>query len=140
MKYLGLDIGEKVVGVAASDSGIVASPLPALKMNSSFMGSLGKVIEQEQAEMVVFGIPSYNNGTENGLAGDIRSLAEGVRHEFDVEVDFVDEYGTTKQAEKILKSSGVDGREIAKYDDSVAAALILERYFEENRRNNTILK
>ncbi len=131
MKYLGLDVGEKIVGVASSDSGIVASPLPALEVDGGFMESLGEVIETEKPGMIVFGIPSHRDGSENGLVKEIKNLAEVIKHEFGVEVDFVDEYGTTKQAEKILRSSGVGNRDLSKYDDSMAAALILERYFIE---------
>lgn len=131
MKYLGLDIGARVVGVAESDSGIVASPLPAISMDENFLISLSQIFETEKPAVIVFGIPQHQDGTENALASEIRRLAEGVKHEFGVEVDFIDEYGTTKEAEIILKKAGVDGRDISKYDDSIAATLILERYFQE---------
>lgn len=131
MKYLGLDIGHKVVGVAESESGIVASPLPAIAMDRNFFRSLGSIIKSEKIELVVFGVPHHQNGSENGLAAEIKELAKGVKNEFGVEVDFVDEYGTTKEAEAILKKAGVDNRDLEKYDDSMAATLILERYFAE---------
>ncbi len=129
MKYLALDIGEKVVGVAGSDSGIVAMPMDAINMSSDFMAELGKLIESEKPEIIVFGLPTHQNGEENGLAADIRQLAEGVKHEFNVTVEFEDEYGTTIEAEKILRELGVAESEIEKYDDSVAATIILENYF-----------
>lgn len=135
MKYLGLDIGHKVVGVAESDSGIVASPLPAIPMNHQFLTSLGEIIKSENIDIVIFGLPYHQNGSENGLAAEIRELAEGVKHEFGVFVDFMDEYGTTKEAESILKRAGVDNRNIEKYDDSMAATIILERYFLEKGKD-----
>ncbi|MDD3481119.1 MAG: Holliday junction resolvase RuvX [Patescibacteria group bacterium] len=133
MKYLGLDIGERTVGVAGSDSGIVAAPLAPLSMGPSFMSDLGKVIEEERPEVVVFGIPTHADGHENGLARDIHKLAEGVAHEFNVTVDFADEYGTTIEAEKRLKEAGISTRDLKKYDDSLAAALILENYFASTK-------
>lgn len=129
MKYLGLDIGEKKVGVAESDSGIVASPLSAIEVNNNFMQSLGAIIEAEKPEVVVFGIPRHQDGKESGLAKDIRQLAKGVNHEFGVRVDFADEYGTTKEAEQRLRESGIDERDLKKYDDSMSAVIILENYF-----------
>lgn len=129
MKYLGLDIGEKTVGVAESDSGIVASPMEALEMGADFMQLLGSVIETEKPDVIVFGIPRHQDGSENSFAKDIRKLAEGVHHEFDIKVDFADEYGTTKEAEERLRRAGVDERDLKKYDDSMAAVIILENYF-----------
>jgi putative holliday junction resolvase len=134
MKYLGLDIGHKVVGMAESESRIVASPLPAIKMDRDFLRNLGQVINSEEIKVVVFGLPCHQDGSENGLAGEIRELAKVVQAEFKVEVDFIDEYGTTKEAEAILKNAGIDNRDLCKYDDSMAAVLILERYFKEGKK------
>lgn len=136
MKYLGLDIGHKIVGVAESESGIVASPLPAIPMDKNFLRSLNDVVKSEEIEVIVFGLPCHQNGSENGLAGEIRELAEVIKNEFGVEIDFIDEYGTTKEAEKILRKAGVEHRDLSKYDDSMAATLILERYFNEVKNNN----
>lgn len=137
MKYLALDIGEKVVGVASSESGIIATPLLPLKMGEDFMSKLGEIVLAEKPDIIIFGIPTNDNGDESGLAKDIRRLAEGVRHEFNVDVDFEDEYGTTKEAEDILEKIGVPKRDFEKYDDSLAAALILESYLERHRKRTT---
>ncbi|MDD3679169.1 MAG: Holliday junction resolvase RuvX [Patescibacteria group bacterium] len=136
MKYLGLDIGEKKIGVAESESGILATPLPPLQMSEKFLFELGKIIEDRLPEKIIFGLPKHQDGSENQLAAEIRQLAEVVKGEFNVEVDFADEYGTTVEAERRLRVAGVNPRELSRYDDSMAAVVILEHYFEDNPQKN----
>lgn len=128
MKYLALDIGERKVGVAGSDSGILATPLPPLEMGEKFMRELGQVIEAEKPEIIVFGLPHHTNGDETAFGAEVRLLAEGIKHECGVKIDFEDEFGTTKEAEKRLREMGVAESDLGKYDDSVAAMIILESY------------
>jgi putative Holliday junction resolvase len=132
MKYLALDMGERKVGLAGSDSGIAAVPMPALEMGPEFMHDLGVVIDAEKPEIIIFGVPHHINGDETAFGDDVRKLAEGVKHEFGIEIDFEDEFGTTKDAETRLREMGVAERDLGKYDDSVAAAIILENYFSRN--------
>jgi putative Holliday junction resolvase len=129
MKYLALDIGERKVGVAGSDSGIAAVPLPDLEMGSDFMVRLGTVVEKEKPEIIVFGLPLLPSGDETDFCRNIRQLAKGIKHEFGVEIDFENEIGSTKEAEKRLREMGVAEKDLGKYDDSMAAMIILENYF-----------
>lgn len=129
MKYLSLDIGERKVGVAGSDSGITAVPLPPLVMGPDFMRELGRVVAAERPELIVFGLPYLPSGDETKFCRDIRELAKGVKHEFGVKIDFENELGSTLEAEERLRDMGVAERDLAKYDDSVAAVIILENYF-----------
>ena len=136
MKYLALDMGERKVGVAGSDSGIAAMPLLPLEMGADFMRSLGAVVEAEKPEIIIFGLPHHANGEDTAFASDIRKLAEGIKHEFGVKIDFEDEFGTTKEAEERLRDMGVAERDLGKYDDSVAAVIILESYFSRTSEDH----
>lgn len=131
MKFLALDMGERKVGVAGSDSGIVATPMPPLTMGPTFMHDLGEVIAAEKPETIVFGLPHHPNGDDTAFAKDVRKLAEGIKHEFGVKIDFEDEFGTTLEAENRLRQMGVAERDLGKYDDSVAAVVILESYLNK---------
>jgi putative Holliday junction resolvase len=101
-------------------------------MGPSFMSDLGRVISAEKPEIIVFGVPHHPNGDETAFAKDITKLAEGIKHEFSVEIDFEDEFGTTLEAESRLREMGVAERDISKYDDSMAAVVILESYLARN--------
>lgn len=135
MRYLSLDIGEKKVGVAGSDSGIVAVPMPPLAMSPDFMRELGKVVSEEKPEIIVFGLPLLPSGDETAFCRDIRKLAEGVRHEFGAKIAFENELGSTKEAEERLREMGVAEKDLGKYDDSVAAVIILEDYLRNKGKD-----
>lgn len=134
MRYLSLDIGERKVGVAGSDSGITAMPLKPMEMGPGFIRDFGKIVEVERPELIVFGLPLLPSGDETQFCRDIRKLAEGIKHEFGVRVDFENEIGSTKEAEKRLREMGVAERDLGKYDDSVAAMIILEDYLRQNKK------
>lgn len=131
MKYLALDVGEKRIGIARSDdSGIIATPLSVVEVDEAVLANLGKIIEEEQPDCIIFGIPRHADGNESKFAKDIREFAKNVKHEFGVRVDFEDEYGSTKIAEERLREAGKSPREIKKYDDAFAAEVILESYLK----------
>ncbi len=129
MKYLALDVGEKRIGVARSDdSGIIVTPTDVIEVDEAVLTNLGKVVEKEKPDVIVFGIPCHADGNASKFTNDIRELAKVVKNEFGVEVDFEDEFGSTKIAEERLKKAGKSPREIKKYDDAFAAEVILESY------------
>lgn len=134
MKYLALDIGEARIGVAASDEdGIITRPLLALSVDHELMERLGKVIDEEKPQKVIFGIPRHASGQEAVVAEEIREFAKGVSLEYNVEVDFEDESATSIEAEKRLKESGKSISEIKKLIDAEAAAIILEAYLARTK-------
>lgn len=129
MKYLALDIGEKRVGLAVTDeSGIIARPLLTLNVDEGFLEKLGEVLMVQKPNVVILGIPRHQTGEEGKMAGQVRSFAEIIKHEFSVEVDFEDESATSIEAEQRLKSRGLNAEEIKKEVDAEAATIILEAY------------
>ena len=134
MKYLALDIGEKRIGVARSDdSGIIATPIGVVEVDEEVLKNLGSIINEEQVECVIFGIPKHADGNESKFSHQIREMASVVKNEFDVQIDFEDEYGSTKIAEERLKKAGKSPREMKKYDDAFAAEVILESYLARQK-------
>jgi putative Holliday junction resolvase len=129
MKYLSLDIGEARVGVAVTDdSGIIATPLTYLEVSHKILAELGIIIAAEKPNIVIFGIPRHQSGEEAAMAAQIRDFAEVVRNEYNVEVDFEDESGTTLEAEKRLAERKVPREQYRQLVDAEAAAVILESY------------
>lgn len=134
MKYLALDVGEKRIGIARSDdSGIIATPIGVVEVDDATLRNLGKIINEEEPDCIVFGIPRHEDGNESKFAHEIRDLAEVVKNEFNVKIDFEDEYGTTKVAENRLREAGKSPREIKKYDDAFAAEVILESFIARQK-------
>jgi putative holliday junction resolvase len=129
LKYISFDIGTERIGVAVSDeSGIIARPLLTLPVTDSLFTEIGRIIETEDPKMAIFGIPRHESGDVSAAAHQIREFAKGVGHEYNIEVDFEDESGTSLEAEKRLKEAGKNIKEIKAMVDAEAAAVILESY------------
>ncbi len=129
MKYLALDIGERRTGVAVTDAeGIIVRPLITLATENSFLERLGEVIDSEKPDMIIFGIPRHQSGDEGKAAKEIRELAKGVKHEYNIQVGFEDESGTTLLAEERMKEAGVAPKDMKTKVDAEAAVVILESY------------
>jgi putative Holliday junction resolvase len=129
MKYLALDIGQARVGVAVTDeSGIIATPLTYLEVSHKLIADLGVIMAAERPDVVIFGIPRHQSGEEAAVAAQIRDFAETVKHEYNIEVDFEDESGTTIEAEKRLAERKVPREQYRQLVDAEAAAVILESY------------
>lgn len=129
MKILALDVGEKRIGVAATDdSGIIARPLFSVSVDHEILTNLGKVVDEEHPEKIILGIPRHQSGEEGMLAEQIREFAKVVEHEFNVQIDFEDESGTSIEAERRLSAQGLNPMEIKENVDAEAAAVILESY------------
>jgi putative Holliday junction resolvase len=136
LKYLSLDIGEKRIGVAVTDdAGIISRPLMILHTEDNFMERLGEILDVEKPGMIIFGIPRHQNGAEGEMGGQIRELAKGIKHEYNIEVDFEDESGTSVIAEERLREAGKRGEEIKEALDAEAAAIILESYLATKKRS-----
>ena len=104
MKTLGIDLGEKRIGIALSgENGLVAQGLCIIKCNGRELEQIVEIIKQNQIEKIVYGLPLKNNGsltsTAEKMLGLITRLKEIVKAEF---IPW-DERFTTKKPKTFLK-------------------------------------
>ncbi|HUD20600.1 MAG TPA: Holliday junction resolvase RuvX [Candidatus Saccharimonadales bacterium] len=141
MKYLGLDIGKKNIGVASGE--IIASELTTLRAgkDENFYQSpakdrafeeIGKLLRQEEADALVVGLPVDENGQDTEESKHIHQLASQLEAELNVTVHLTNETLTSFMAEDILSEQGLSGDEAKKRIDQLAASLILQQFIEEN--------
>lgn len=119
---LGLDVGLKRVGVAISRNN-VKTPVPYTTL--SFKDSdkqILKLIHSEKISVVVIGLPLSETNTLTDQALSILKYARRIKRRSSVELSFVDEYASSKEAQERLSIFGGD-------IDSLSAAIILERFF-----------
>ncbi|MRG86687.1 Holliday junction resolvase RuvX [Salinibacillus xinjiangensis] len=134
MKILGLDVGEKTIGVAISDAfGWTAQGIKTIKWNEQFStvtDELGQIIREHQIEKVVVGHPKNMNGTvgERGMACE--EFAAQMKEEFQIPVDLWDERLTTMAAERVLLSADMSRAKRKKVIDKMAAVIILQSYLD----------
>ncbi len=123
-----VDFGEKRIGLATSDaSGLLATPRITLRRKSDREAAeaLARFCREEEAELVVFGIPRSPEGVESPFAARVRSFAARFERETGMPIRFHEETLTSDEASRRLP------RRASKEDlDRTAAAILLEDYLQ----------
>lgn len=139
MRYLGLDIGARSIGVAVGE--LLASELTTLRSgkDKSFYEQpelsfepITKLIVQEQADAVVVGLPVNEDGTLSPEAKKIQDYADKLSKKLDKTIHFVNETLSSFMASDILESQGLSIEEAKLREHQLAAQLILQQFIEEN--------
>lgn len=136
MRALGVDFGEKRIGLAVSDpTGTLASPLETVTRRRGKrppwrrMGELARAHEVGQA---VVGLPLGSDGEENEWCAEVRRLGTELERRLEIPVVYVDERMTSVLAEQAIRSIGLkkSDREEKGRIDAAAAALILQSWLD----------
>lgn len=132
MRVIGLDIGERRVGVAISDpDGRVASPVAVLDASQlRNAGDLARLVEEHDAALVVIGLPISLDGTEGPQAQRVREIGVRLAQGLPVPVTFADERLSSVEARRALGAAGVKRERQRGRVDMVAAALFLQSYLD----------
>lgn len=134
---MGLDIGDKTIGVALSDPMfLIANPLETIKRKKTSLDieKLLKIIEDNQVNLVVVGLPKNMNNSIGPQSMKVMSFVDLLRKQTDKEIVYEDERMTTLQSERVLINMDVRRENRKKYIDKIAATFILQTYLD--RRNN----
>lgn len=140
MRVLGLDIGEKRIGVAVSDpSGTVASPLVVLDAKPVLGdgGALVRLAEDYEVELVVVGLPRSLDGSEGPQADLVRAAGDRLARFLRLPVEYYDERLSSAEARRVMTSAGVSDRDKRGSVDMIAAALFLQSYLDSHRSSDT---
>ena len=134
VRVLALDLGSKRIGVAVSDrSGTIATPLVVLQRSGRQRTDHERIkalVDEEEAERVVVGLPLSMNGSIGKAAAAAITEAEILATVVGVPVETIDERLTTVTAERILMELGKRGRARRQIVDKVAAAVILQSWLD----------
>ncbi len=138
MKYLGLDLGTKTLGLALSDPlGMIASSYKILRHNEdydSLLPMLKEEIDKNQVGALVLGLPKNMNNSI-GERGEIAlEFQKKLETELKLPVYMQDERLTTKQAESLLISNDTSRKKRKKVIDSLAATIILQSYLDRKEK------
>ncbi|MEN6520634.1 MAG: Holliday junction resolvase RuvX [Armatimonadota bacterium] len=134
MKLMGLDVGEKRIGVALSDdTGSFAFPFTTIVRTVSEKADLRSivcVIEEENVSKVIVGIPIMLSGQEAVQAEKIRAFAGKLARRLRIPLEYWDERYSTAEAERLLIDAGKSREARKNIIDKTAAAVILQSYIE----------
>lgn len=133
-RVLGLDIGNKTIGVAVSDPlGILAQGVTTIIRSSKAedVKALKSIIDEYQVEKLIIGLPKNMNNSMGFQATRTMNYADYLKEALDMEIEFVDERLTTASATRSLIEGGVRRENRKKHVDKVAAVLILQTYLDQ---------
>ncbi len=128
-RLLGLDVGEKTIGLALSDqSRIVATPMETLRRTkfSKDAELLRKVIAEQGVGGLVIGWPVNMDGSEGPRCQSIRQFAKNVAAKIDLPLALWDERMSTMAVERTLLEADMSRQRRAEVVDKVAASYILQ--------------
>lgn len=138
MKVLGVDLGERRIGLAVSDSaGVLATPYRTLVRSARRADdheALCEVVEEVGARKVVVGLPLSLGGRETGSARAARAEIaelEAVLGDRGVTVEAFDERLTTVTAHRQLQGAGIGSRKRRQVVDQSAAAVLLQAWLDQ---------
>ena len=140
MRVLGIDLGERRVGVAVSDpTGSIAQPLPTLRRRSGKrmpLSTLQNLAEQYEVQEIVMGLPLAPSGGDTEWTRTVRETASKLKERSGLPVHLVDERFTSKAAERAVRRIGLPKkkREEKGRVDAAAAVLILQSWLDARAR------
>lgn len=136
-RYLGLDIGNRTIGVAVSDLlGLTAQGVETIRRKNlaSDITRLGELMQQYETRELVSGYPKNMNGSEGERCEVVRSFIDEVKKVYpDIHVMFWDERLSTVAATRSLLEADLSRRKRKKVIDKMAAVFILQGYLDSIR-------
>ena len=139
MRFLGLDIGSKRIGLALSDElGITAQGLPTLIRTTpgNDFRKLLEIASQHKVEKIVIGLPKNMNGTLGKSAEQVLTFIQGMKVKTAIPVDVWDERLSTVAVNRTLLSANVSRRRRKEVVDKLAAVYILQGFLDSQKRLN----
>ena len=134
---MGLDVGDKTIGVALSDPMfLIANPLETIKRKKASLDiqRLVEIINENDVETVVVGLPKNMNNSIGPQSMKVMSFVDLLKKQTDKEIIYQDERMTTLQSERVLIDMGVRRENRKEHIDKIAASFILQTYLD--RRKN----
>lgn len=139
MRMLGIDYGDKRIGLAVSDVlQITAHALGVYQVTNEEADRkyFTQLAADYKIEKIVLGLPLRMDGTSGTRVEITKTFAKWLEGFLDAEIIFWDERLTTKQAMGILIQQNVKGKAKKNYKDQISAVIILSSYMESLRRNS----
>ncbi len=143
MRILGIDYGDRRIGLAVSDPTQTAvTGLPTLHWDGQDLEAVcrelsgilaGYAEDGSPVGRIVLGIPLRTDGTEGPAAQKIRRFGERLAQTFDTPVDVYDERHTTEESRAALRPTGWSGKKKKAKLDMMSALLILRGYLDARR-------
>ena len=131
MKLLGIDYGEKRIGLATSTTEFgVSTPLCVLVNNIDTLNQIKKIATENRVGKIVIGLPLLKDGSESDICKKVRDFAKKVEEAINIPVVLQNEHLTSWEAEQYIKETMriKEPSKIKDMIDKVSASMILNTY------------
>lgn len=137
MRIMGLDVGDKTIGVAISDAlGLTAQGLEVIRRaenSEQDFKRLKQLVKAHGIAKIVVGLPRNMNGTLGPQGEKVLAFIRELRQFLQLPVETWDERLSTAEAERLLISADISRRKRRKIIDKMAASIILQGYLDANK-------
>ena len=133
-RLLGIDHGQKRIGLAISDPGkVISKPLQTLKFSNieRFIIDLTKIIYEQNIEKIIIGKPLGMSGNETDQTQKVKKFIKALRKSIKVPCEMIDERLSSISAKKSLITIGVKTGHNKSRVDETAAAIFLQHYLDK---------
>jgi len=132
-RILGIDVGDKRIGVAVTDPlQITAQGVMTLKRKTrdDDLEAFRELIAKYEIKKVVAGLPLNMNGSETAQTRKTVNFCQFIKKRLDIEIIYIDERLTSSWSEKVLIEGNVSRENRKDYIDMLAAQIILQSYMD----------
>ena len=136
MKYMGLDLGTKTLGISLSDTTkTIANSYKTIHFEEedydSLIEPLKEIIEKENIEKIILGYPKNMNNTIGPRAQITEEFKDKIEKNLNIEVILQDERLTSVISNNVLIEANVSRKKRKKKVDGIAAVIILQSYLDK---------
>ncbi len=134
MRILGIDYGQKRIGLAMSDPlKITSQPMPFLANDKNMWANLKKFIQDNEISEIVIGLPITMKGTNSEMTVEVEKFSKELESIVSIPIILQDERLSTMESEKFLISANVSREKRKLVRDSMAACIILQDFLERRQ-------
>lgn len=138
MKYLGLDLGTRTLGISISDlTHTIATTYKTIRYEEGdydfLLTELKEIIKLEKIEKIILGLPKNMNNTIGESAIRCLEFKEKIENNLNIEVIMQDERLTTIEATNYMIEANISRKKRKQKIDSLAANIILQTYLDRMR-------
>lgn len=138
MRYLGLDLGSRTLGIAVSDkTGVIATSYKTIRHNEEYLkliDEVKKIVDELEIDAIVLGFPKNMNNTIGPKGQLSLEFKDKLEQALKIPIYLEDERLSTVSATNVLISGNVSRKKRKKVVDSVAATIILQNYLDRRIR------
>ena len=137
MRYIGLDLGTKTLGISLSN-GVIASNYKTLRHDEDYdylVSEVEKIVKEEHIDKIVLGFPKNMNNTVGERANITLEFKKKLEEVCKLEVIMEDERLTSKVANQVLINADTSRKKRKERVDGVASVIILQSYLDRKEKD-----